>query len=52
MKYGARIVIREAAPEWQRKDRDAIESAATLGSHDKNMASLFELKTKKGRQKN
>ena len=37
------LLVKKAAPEWQRRDREVFESAAILGSHNKNMASFFEL---------
>ena len=37
------LLVKKAAPEWQRRDREVFESAAILESHNKNMASFFEL---------
>ena len=39
------MLQKKAAPEWQKRDREVLESAATLGNHNKkykNMANLFE----------
>ena len=55
------LLAKKAAPEWQRRDREVFESAATLENIIKNMASFFELqrtdvkkhkeaKTKKAKQ--
>ena len=44
------VLLKEAAPEWQPRVREVVESAATMGSDNKKWG-IFIRATKNWRQK-